>query len=140
MSDGLLYRNFGGKPLLVVRKTMRKGVVIAAHDYGGHFSVDRTIAKITMDYLFAGLKQYVKQHIRMCLDCLTHKRPTGAKPGLLHPIPPEKRPFEIVHIDHLGPFETSKTKNCYLFVIADNLTKYLHSIRAFRLTQLVSYG
>lgn len=111
--------------MLVVPKTMQKGVVIAVHDYGGHFSIDRTIAKIAMDYWFAGLKRYVRQYIRMCLDCSTHKRPTGAKPGLLHPIPPGKRPFEIVYIDHLGPFETSKTKNRYLLVITDNLTKYL---------------
>jgi len=54
---------------------MRKGVVIAAHDYGGHFAVDRTVARITDDYWFAGMKRYVKQHIAMCVDCLTNKKP-----------------------------------------------------------------
>lgn len=60
----------------------------------------------------------------MCLDCLVHKRPSGKKPGLLHPIPAGKRPFQIVHIDHLGPFGTSTTGNKYLLVLVDNLTKY----------------
>lgn len=105
---------------------MRKGIVVGAHDYSGHFSVDRTVAKITQDFWFSGLKRYVKQHIRMCLDCLTHKRPAGKKPGLLHPIPIGRRSFEIVHVDHLGPFETSTTGNRYLLVLVDNLTKYVH--------------
>ncbi|KAF0717525.1 Reverse transcriptase domain-containing protein, partial [Aphis craccivora] len=48
---------------------MRKGVVMSAHDYGGHFSVDRTIARITKDYWFSYMKRYVRQHIEMCIDC-----------------------------------------------------------------------
>jgi hypothetical protein len=62
----------------------------------------------------------------MCLDFLTHKVPAGKKPGYLHPIPTGRRPFEIIHIDHLGPFETSTTGNKYLLVLVDNLTKYTH--------------
>ncbi|CAI6350349.1 unnamed protein product [Macrosiphum euphorbiae] len=62
----------------------------------------------------------------MCLDCLTHKRPAGKKPGLLHPIPAGRRPFEVVHVDHLGPFETSSTGNRYILVLVDNMTKYTH--------------
>lgn len=105
---------------------MRKGIVISAHDYGGHFSLDRTIVKITEDYWFTGLRRYVKQHIQMYLDCLVHKVPAGKNPGYLHPIPTGRRPFEVVQIDHLGSFETSATGNKYLLVLVDNLTKYTH--------------
>lgn len=62
----------------------------------------------------------------MCLDCLVHKTPAGRKPGYLHPIPSGRRPFEVVHVDHLGPFETSASGNRYLFVLVDNLTKFTH--------------
>lgn len=89
--NGVLYRNCARRQLLVVPKAMRKGIVIGAHDYSGHFSLDRTMAKIMQDYWFFGLKRYVKQHIQMCLDCLTQKKPAGKKPGFLHPIPPGKR-------------------------------------------------
>ncbi|KAL3211628.1 hypothetical protein MRX96_051994 [Rhipicephalus microplus] len=43
----------------------------------------------------------------------------------LNPIPPGKRPFEVVHMDHLGPFVPSKRRNQYLLVIVDNLTKFV---------------
>ncbi|CAI6353379.1 unnamed protein product [Macrosiphum euphorbiae] len=62
---------------------MRKGIVIEAHDHGGHFGLERTIARITADYWFSRLRRYVRQHINMCLDCLVHKRPSGKRPGLL---------------------------------------------------------
>lgn len=125
LSSGVLYRVYEGRPLLVIPKTMRKGTVIEAHDHEGHFGLERTIARITADYWFSRLRRYVHQHINMCLDCLVHKRPSSKRPGLLHPIPPGKRPFRVIHIDHLGPFETSKSNNKYLLVIADNLTKYV---------------
>lgn len=61
----------------------------------------------------------------MCVDCLVHKNPAGKRPGLLHPISPENRPFQVIHIDYLGPFETNRKYNKYLLVIVDNLTKYV---------------
>lgn len=48
--DGVLYRKYDGRLLLVVPKIMRKGIVIGAHDCGGHFALDHTVAKITEDY------------------------------------------------------------------------------------------
>jgi len=126
LTDGVLYRLHEGRTLLVVPKSMRKGVVIGAHDYGGHHAVEQTIAIIMRDYWFAGLRRYVRQHVHMCLDCLIHKRPAGKKPGLLHPIPTGRRPFQVIHVDHLDPFETSTKSNKYLLVVADNLTKYIH--------------
>jgi len=126
LHEGVLYRRYAGRLLLVVPRPMRKGIVIGEHDYGGHFSLDRTIAKIMDNYWFPGMKRYVKQHIQMCLDCLVHKTPAGKKPGYLHPIPPGRRPFEVIHVHHLGPFETSTAGNRYLFVLVDNLTKFTH--------------
>lgn len=92
----------------------------------GHCSLDRTIKKIQADYWFPKMKRYVRYHINRCLDCLIFKKPGGKKPGLLHPIPPGQRPFATIHIDHLGPLETTSKGNRYILVIVDNLTKYVH--------------
>jgi len=110
VTDGTLYKQYNGRPLLVVPKCRKKGVVIEAHDYGGHFSVDRNVARIVADYWFADMRRYVKHHISMCVDCLVHKKPAGRRPGELHPIPPGVRPFQVIHIDHLGPFEITPSK------------------------------
>jgi len=66
LHDGVLYREHVGHLLQVVPWSMRKGIVIDAHDFGGHFSLDRTIAKITENYWYTGLRRYiVKQHTQI---------------------------------------------------------------------------
>lgn len=92
----------------------------------GHFSVDRTVRKILEFYWFKGMRRYVKQHVYQCFECLVHKVPGGKKQGLLHPIPPGKRPYDTIHIDHLGPFVKSSRQNTELLVVVDNLTKFVH--------------
>jgi len=72
---------------------------------------------------FATLRASTYQHVSRLP--IVHKRPSGKRPGLLHPIPPGKRPFQVIHVDHLVPFETSTSNNKYLLVIADNLMKYV---------------
>ncbi|KAK8788708.1 hypothetical protein V5799_021513 [Amblyomma americanum] len=84
-----------------------------------------TIAKNSETYWFPGMRRYVREHIRRCFECLICKVPSGKEKGLLHPIPPGRRPFETIHADHLGPFVRSKKGNKYILVVIDNLTKYV---------------
>lgn len=121
----LLYRNHQGKLLFVMPRSMRKSVVVASHDLNGHLSVDKTVSNILQDYWFVGLRRYVKQHIYMCMECLMSKKPRGRRPGLLHPIPVAHRPFEVVNMDHVGPFVRTARGERYILVMVDNLTKYV---------------
>lgn len=111
------------KLLYVVPKSMRKAIAVKFHDLRGHFGVDRTVAAIKEKYWFAGMRRYIKLHIRLCGECIVNKMPGGKRAGLLNPISPGNRPFETIHIDHLGPFARSRKGNSHLLVIVDNLTK-----------------
>ena len=113
------------KLLYVVPKSMRKGLAVRFHDLMGHFSIDRTIAKLRELYWFPSMKRYIKQHISMCFECLVNKTPSGKQQGVLHPIKPGKRPFAIVHLDHLGPFVKSSKGNVHLLVLVDNFTRFV---------------
>lgn len=127
LKDGKLFRieGDGRKLLFVMPKAMRKTLCVKFHDMQGHFSVDRTVARIKELYWFPQMKRYVKQHIQGCFECLLAKVPGGKKPGLLHSIPPGKRPFEVVHLDHVGPFVRSGRRNQWILVLIDNLTKFV---------------
>lgn len=122
---GLLYKNFSGRRLFVMPTSMRKSLVVVAHDLSGHPSVDGTMANLLQDFWFAGMRRYVKQHIHMCFECLLAKNPRGKRPGLLHPIPIGRRPFETIHMDHVGPFVTTPGGNKYVLAMVDNLTKFV---------------
>lgn len=113
------------RSLWVVPDTMRKSIVIRFHDLAGHFLVDRTVNKIEDRYYFSRMRRYVRVHVKCCPECVLIKIPRGKRPGELHPITPGKRPFEIINIDHVGPFVKSTKGNSYVLVLIDNLTKYV---------------
>ncbi|KAF4530047.1 hypothetical protein B566_EDAN018296 [Ephemera danica] len=125
LKNGIIYRNMDSRYLFFVPTAMRKSLVVRAHDLSGHFSVERTVTKLQENYWFPGLRRYVKHHVSHCFECIANKVPSGKRPGLLHPIPPGQRPFETVHLDHLGPFVTSSRGNKFLLIAADSLTKYV---------------
>lgn len=127
--NGILYKEVmvdGVKnKLWVVPSAMRKSLVVRFHDLAGHFAVDRTVRKIMEQYYFPGMRRYVRVHIQCCPECVLTKIPRGRQPGALHPIEPGRRPFEVINMDHVGPFVKSTKGNRYVLVMIDNLTKYV---------------
>jgi len=130
LKNNMLYkvcRNKEGaeKELWVVPNCMRKSIIVKYHDLAGHGAVDRTVTKVQENYYFPKMRRYVRYHITCCPECLLHKIPRGKRPGELHPITPGKRPFQILNVDHVGPFIPSSRGNCHVLVMIDNLTKFV---------------
>lgn len=127
--NGILYRlqidNGVCRKLFVMPRSMRKYLVVRFHDFSGHFGVDKVKLLIMQQFWFPRMTEYVKQHIQQCVTCAFTKVPAGKVQGKLNPIPPGKRPFELVHMDFLGPFNASSSRNTELLVIIDNLTKFV---------------
>lgn len=103
-----------------------KVAIIKNHDELGHFGVEKTLDKLKDLYWFPKMRKFVKKYVQSCLECSYHKIPGGKKQGMLHPIPKVDQPFHTIHLDHLGPFVKSKSKNTYILVIIDAYTKYIN--------------
>lgn len=71
------------------------------------------------------MNDYVKQQVKQCLMCTFNKKPSGKPQDVINCIPVGLRPFEIVHIDFLGPFPTGSKQNNHVLVLIDNLTKFV---------------
>jgi len=119
------------RQLWVVPDGMWKSLVVRCHDLSGHFALDRTVSKIIERYYFARICRYVRYHIKCCSECMLSKVPKGRQQGELHPIPPGKRPFEIIHLDQPNHSFKSTSGNNHILVLVDNLTKYvkLYAVR-----------
>ena len=111
--------------MYVVPQAMRKSLVMRYYDLGIHFSVNKTVNRMK-NYYFPKMRRSVRVHIKNSLECLLAKQKSGNVEGELHPIPPGRRPFDVIHIDHVGPFVTTKKGNQYVLRIHDNLTNYIH--------------
>lgn len=119
LRQGILYKvvNRGGRELelYVVPAQMRKALAIKYHDLGSHFGIDKVMARMQNCYYFPKMRTYLKRHISQCLECILSKKKSGQRDGELHPIPPGKRPFATVHVDHVGPFITSSRGSKYIW-------------------------
>ncbi|KAL1442314.1 hypothetical protein MTO96_030859 [Rhipicephalus appendiculatus] len=105
LKDGkLFYVEGDGRLLFAMPKSMRETLCVKFHDLKGHFGTDRTVTKIKALCWFPRMKRYVDQHIRMCFQRLITKVPGGRSLDFFTPIPPGKRQFQVIHMDHVGPF------------------------------------
>jgi hypothetical protein len=85
LQNGIVYHKteVAGKVhfLFVVPPAMRKGLVVKIHDLGGHFGMERTVAKLLEHYWFPGMRRYVRYHNAHCFESLANKKPSGKRPG-----------------------------------------------------------
>jgi hypothetical protein len=113
-----------GKVAWVVPRAARWQIVRLCHDQAGHLGVENTLRRIQQNYYFLKMRRFVTKYIRPCLNCTYYKNCTGKKQGKLHPIEKVAIPFHTIHVDHVGPFQTSKHGNKFLFVVVDAFTKF----------------
>jgi hypothetical protein len=119
-----VYRVLGdGTKLWVVPKEARWQILRLCHDQAGHFGIEHTIRRIQLNYWFPKIRRFVTKYVKACLNCLYYKHSAGKKQRKLHPIE-LPIPFHTIRIDHVGPFETSKSGKKVLLVIVDAFTKF----------------
>ena len=106
-------------------------VIEAAHTApmgGGHFGRRKTEQKIAPLFYFPHMRQRISAYIRNCRNCQMVKpmRKCERQPLQKMDISPTHA-FEDVTMDFLGSeFPMTKRRNKYMFVIIDNLTKWVH--------------
>lgn len=120
-----VYRKTSQGRRWVVPKACIWQVIKCNHDDLGHFSVDKTIERITSRYWFSRMRYIVKKYIKNCINCVYYKNKAGPKEGELFPLPKYAQPFHTLHLDHLGPFVETQNQNKYLLVAIDAFTKFV---------------
>lgn len=125
LKDDKIYRNVEGQLKWVVPNSARWRICQLNHDEAGHFSVDKTLAKMKQDYWFPKMNRFVRKYVSACLNCQYNKASTSKSTGYLHPIPKGNVPFHTLHMDHLGPFIRSKSGNSYILGVIDGFSKFI---------------
>lgn len=120
-----VYKTSKGLWRLYVPKDIRTEIIIEAHKSLMHLGIDKTLSKLKETYYFPKMRESVTKYVNRCLNCLYYKTPTGKLPGFLHPLDKGTKPFQCVHIDHLGPFVTTYAKNKYVIGLIDGFSKYV---------------
>ena len=128
LTDDIIYRvpdEAHRKRRFVLPKSMRKAMCIKYHDNMGHYSADKVVEKIAEKYWFPGMRRYVRQHVKRCIDCIIYKGNLGKEAGKLHSMEPDRRPFRTIQMDHVGPFVKSTNGNTHVLVIEDSFSRFI---------------
>ena len=141
MRNGLVYRKKGNKLMFYVPRTMEQELLHRYHNEFGHFGADKTYAILQESYWFPEMKTKIRAHIQNCLKCISFSKPSGRIEGFVHGIPKGNVPFELIHIDHLGPIDRTDTVRKYVFVIVDAFTKYvkLYAVKSTKTRETIAH-
>lgn len=107
--DDKVYRRLDGTTnAWVVPRNARLQICRLCHDDAGHLGLEKTLERIKRSYWFAGMRRFMTKYISACLNCAYYKNTVGKRQCKLNIIDKVPVPFHTVHIDHVGPFETSR--------------------------------
>lgn len=70
------------------------------------------------------MRRFVTKYINACLNCAYYKHAAGKRQCKLNIVEKVTIPFHTIYINHIGPFETSRKHNKFLFVLVDAFTKF----------------
>lgn len=90
---------------------------------GGHFGINKTLAKIRQRFYWLKCRDDVEDWCRKCKDCISSKGPKLRSRGHMKQYV-VGAPFERVAVDVAGPFPATQSGNRYILVAIDYFTKW----------------
>lgn len=116
----------GAKKRVVIPESVRPMILKYYHSsiVGGHLGVQKTLHKIAQQFYWPKLKESVTKFVRSCDDCQRAKPSLNTHLGL-QASNPSTRPWECIHIDHIGPLPRSTEGNIGILSVLDTFTKFI---------------
>jgi len=92
---------------------------------GGHMGIAKTIARLSENFNWTGLREDVTQFVANCIECQFTKYETKNVVGLLYPLPVPFRLWEDLSLDFIIGLPPDHDK-MVLLVIVDRFLKGIH--------------
>ena len=126
-SEGLTY--IQGDPdgdckrLVVVPSYLRTMILKYFHDKFIHNGISRMKQAINLNYTWPGINKDIANYIKMCKNCI-HKEKGFPKDKKTIKLFPAIKPFEMIHIDIVGPMPLTSKGNRYIVSMIDRFSRY----------------
>ena len=122
LTDGLLYLN--NRIYVPEHADLRLRILRHKHDHplSGHLGQNKTLELVRRDYVWPGLRTFVKDYCNSCTTCKRAKAPRHKPYGFLHQLPIPSQPWNSVSMDFIEHLPPSLGFTSIL-VIIDRLSK-----------------
>ena len=117
-----------GRQRIVVPESRQEEVVERIHEERGHAGANRLQRTAEKVFYWPRMNQTVHRVCSRCRPCLETKRPSPAEDHGVGEFRAPERPFQRVHIDHVGPFRKSRGGYKFGLVIIDAFSKWARMI------------
>lgn len=104
--------------------SIKKRILQLCHDAQAHIGENKTLASVGLRFWWTDMTKDVRDYVKACEQCQRAKSSTQKPYGLLMPIPPPARNFQVVNVDFLCVDTRSDHKDAIL-VVVDKRSKYM---------------
>ena len=111
---------------MVVPRELIREILQGVHDANGHQGIDRTVARISLKYIWVGRYRDIKEYIDKCEICQVSKG-GGRNPKIDMGYLGATRPLELVFLDFVNIDKSSDGRESIL-VMTDSYTKFTRAI------------
>ena len=110
---------------LVIPKALSVIAVQLIHDTAasGHAGVERTKHLFNSRFFFPNSSKLISDYVKSCSLCQLYKG-SLPPPASLNHYPIGRLPFEAIHMDTSGPYNTSNSGMKYIIVFRDRFTRF----------------
>jgi hypothetical protein len=121
----LMYHSRAHEPRIVAPPLIRTHLIRIFHEIpiSGHLGRDKTHERLAKRFFWHRMTEDIRNFIRGCLSCALRKTPVSTSSGELQTYQ-ATYPFEILHIDLIGPFDVTPRGNKYVFIAIDRFTHW----------------
>lgn len=112
----------------LVHRSNRIEILRQNHDdprsaHGGYL---KTADRVKKKYFWPKMDIQIRKYVRGCEVCKASKPTNEIQRSPMGNFRSASRPWEIVYIDFIGPLPRSKTGFCYVLVVLDGFSKFVH--------------
>jgi len=125
--DGLWF--WKGKLVIPSTSHIKQLLIKEFHDspMGGHAGIQRTLARITAQFVWKGINHDIKEYVRSCSICQQAKYVTHPPAGLLQPLQIPTQIWQDIAMDFITGLPLSHGYSVIMVVI-DRLSKFAYFI------------
>ena len=126
-ADGLVLKD--GLVYIPHNQELKLQILQTCHDSktGGHLGQRNTMERVSRNYYWPKMRQFINEYVRTCETCSRNKAPRHRPHGLLHPLPIPTNSWKSVSMDLIVELPSSSGFNSIL-VCVDRFTKMAHFI------------
>ena len=119
--QGILWKNHRDILLPCIPESRVPEILHEAHDRGGHWAAEATLAKLRRHCFWPNMSTDVQNYIQSCLPCARHG--PALRVAALHPIRP-LRPLILFGMDFIGPLKKTSRNAQYILHVIDYFSRY----------------